>query len=140
MKTYGLVRLSKDPDVRWGQGDNPTCVAKFSVAEEIIPKPTTEGAKTANFYNVVCFKKLAEAADKYLRKGSMIFMEGENEQNVWTDKNGTTHYDYQIRMTGFRFAGGSKDNSASTPAPAATTDDNGFMNIPEGIDDELPFN
>ena len=146
MKTCGLVRLTGDPEIRYSQGEKSFAIARFSVAEEIFPKPKNADAPTANFYNVTAFRGLAETVEKYLRKGSQIYLFGDIVNNNYTDKDGVKHYGMQIVANEIRFCSGNpnkgngtNENQESDPAPAPASDD-GFMNIPEGIDEELPFN
>lgn len=134
--TTMIARLTKDVDITYSQGQNSTAIAKFSVACDRDYK--RDGEPTADFYNCISFGKLAETIEKYAgTKGTQIGLEGRFQNNNWTDKDGNKHYDFQFMVSKITFIGSkSSNNNQSKPAPS--TDDS-FMNIPQGIEDELPF-
>ena len=138
--TCMIVRLTKDAEVRYSQGNNSMAVARFDVAcDRDIKK---EGEPTADFYKCIAFGKLAETIEKYAgTKGTQLGLEGRFQNNNWTDKDGNKHYDYQFVVSKITFCG-SKSNSQQNdrPQPMTRADADGFMNIPSGIDEELPFN
>lgn len=134
-KFLATGRLGQDPEVRYSQEGNG--VARFSLAVDKLDKEHTTG-----FINCVAFGKLAEFADKYLKKGVKIEFEGHVAPGSYTDKDGNKRYtfDFVAERMGFaesKNSGSGNTNAASTPAPS---DDDGFMNIPDGIDEDLPFN
>ena len=131
MKIYGIARLTVDPTVRYSQSG--TCVATFSVAAQ--RRFRREGDPEADFFRVTAFGKLGEFTEKYLRKGSKVFMEGSLRNNNY-EKDGVKHYSTEIVAESIEFAESKRDGSA---VPSPTTDADGFMNIPDGIDEELPF-
>lgn len=95
-----------------------------------------EGAEqTADFISCVAFGKLGEFAEKYLRKGTKIAAEGRIQTGSYTNKDGQKVYTTDVIIEHCEFA--ESKSAQSTPAPAPN---DGFINIPEGIDDELPFN
>ena len=132
-----MGRLCNVPEVRYG-GANNTAVANFRIAvNRRFPK---EGEMDADFFRVVAFGKLAEFCEKYLRKGIRIVMEGELRNNNYTDKAGKMVYQDQIMATSIEFAESKKSQEMNGNAgEQIPVDSDGFMNIPAGIDEELPF-
>lgn len=119
-------RLTADPEVR-RNGDK--VIAKFSIA--VNRRFKREGEPDADFFNCVAFGKTAEFMGKYFHKGMKAVINGELKNNHY-EKDGVKHYSEQIVVNTIEFA----ESKQSTP-PA---DNDGFMNIPDGIDEELPFN
>nr|DAX97455.1 MAG TPA: Single strand binding protein [Caudoviricetes sp.] len=137
-KWIGMGRLTRDPEVRYSQSGS--VVANFSVA--IDRRYKRDGETTADFFNCTAFGKTGEFVEKYLRKGIKVVIEGELQNNNYEDKNGTKHYSVQIIVNQIEFAESksSQANSNDTAEPEANAPaDDGFMNIPDGIDEELPF-
>lgn len=133
-KWIGMGRLTRDPEVRYSQSGS--AVANFSIA--IDRRYKRDGETTADFFNCTAFGKTGEFAEKYLRKGTKVVIEGELQNNNYEDKNGTKHYSVQIIVNQIEFAESksSQDNTEpETTAPA----DNDFVNVPDGDMDELPF-
>lgn len=96
---------------------------------------------SADFINCVGFGKTAEFAEKYFRKGMRICVVGRIQTGSYTNRDGQKVYTTDVVVEEQEFAeskGASENNGADRPQP--TTDNNGFMNIPDGIDEELPFN
>lgn len=130
-------RLVADPEVRYTQGATPTAVARYRLA--VNRRFTKEGEPTADFIGCVAFGKQGEFAEKYLRKGMKILVTGRIQTGSYTDKNGNKVYTTDIIVEEHEFCE-SKQTEAGTPA-TPKTDANGFMSIPDGIDEEeLPFN
>jgi len=125
-----MGRLTKDAEIRYTSGQTATAVAKFNLAVDRRIK--RDGQPTADFFNCVAFGKTAELIDKYIAKGSKIVLEGELQNNNW-EKDGVKHYDMQILVGQIEFA--ESKNSGTAPK----TDSDGFMQIPDGADEELPF-
>ncbi len=136
-----MGRLTRDPEVRYGGASN-TAVARYAIAVDRRFK--REGEPDADFFNLVSFGKQGEFVEKYLRKGTKIVVEGELRNNNYTNKDGQMVYNVEIVTNNVEFAE-SKSAQASNgfvadaPAPNTSAGD-GFMNIPNGIDEELPFN
>lgn len=132
-------RLTRDPEVRYSNGANgQMAIANFSLAVD----SGFGQNKKANFFNMVAFGKVAETVEKYLRKGTKILAECEANQNQYTKKDGTKVNTVQFIMREFEFAESKNANqqSANTQEPpVAMTDSDGFMDIPDNIDEELPF-
>ena len=122
-------RLTADPEVR-RNGDK--VIAKFSIA--VNRKFKREGEADADFFNCVAFGKTAEFMEKYFHKGMRAIVTGELRNNHY-EKDGVKHYSEQIVVSAVEF-GESKQSTQNTP-PA---DNDGFMNISDGIDEDLPFN
>ena len=139
-KWIGMGRLTRDPEVRYGQSGN--AVANFSIAVDRRFK--RDGEAQADFFNCTAFGKTGEFVEKYLRKGVKVVIEGELQNNNYEDKNGVKHYSVQIIVNQIEFAESksSQANSNDTAEPEANAPaDDGFMNIPDDIpDEELPFN
>ena len=137
-KVILMGRLTKDPEVRYSQGENATAVARYSLAVDRRFK--REGEQNTDFINCVAFGKNGEFAEKYLRKGTKICVCGRIQTGSY-EKDGVKVYTTDVVVEEHDFCE-SKGTSGSGSAPAAApqTDENGFMNIPDGIDEELPFN
>ena len=147
-KVILMGRLTRDPEVRYSQGANATAVCRYSIAVDRRFK--REGEPDADFFNCTVFGKGAEFAEKYLKQGTKIVITGRIENDNYTNKDGQKVYGTRILVEEQEFAesknaaGGNSGNfggnTASAPAPAASTAGEGFMNIPDGVDEELPFN
>ena len=138
-KVILMGRLTRDPEVRYSGGDNATAVARYSLAVDRRFK--RENEPSADFINCVGFGKTAEFAEKYFRKGMRICVVGRIQTGSYTNRDGQKVYTTDVVVEEQEFAeskGASENNGADRPQP--TTDNNGFMNIPDGIDEELPFN
>ena len=130
-------RLTRDPEVRYG--DNQKAVARFSLAVD--RKFTREGDPTADFFNCTAFGKSAEFVEKYLHKGTKMIVIGHIQNDTYTNKDGQTVYSVQIIVDEMEFAESkrSQEGSSYQDAPQVESASGGFMNMPAGIDDELPF-
>ena len=126
-KWLGMGRLTKDPNVTYAQKDN-SAIARFTLA---VDRRTKE--KAADFISCVAFGKSAEFAEKYLKKGTKIALEGRIQTGSYKNKEGQTVYTTDIVVETMEFA---ESKSSQDPAPDPEGE---FVNIPEGIDDELPF-
>ena len=139
-KVILMGRLVRDPEVRYSQGANQTAVARFSLAVD--RKFKREGEPEADFFNCTSFGKQAEFVEKYLHKGTKVVLSGRIQNNNYTNKDGQMVYAVQVMVEEIEFAesknSGSSDGQSSAPASPSSND--GFMNIPDGIDEELPFN
>ena len=132
-----MGRLTKDPEVRYSQGQNSTAVASFSLA--VNRKFKREGEPDADFFNCTSFGKQAEFVEKHLKKGTKIVIIGRVQNNNYTKQNGEKVYSVQVMVEEIVFAE-SKGSEAGTQQQGTPTDNNGFMNIPDGMQEELPFN
>jgi len=146
-KVIMMGRLTRDPEVRYGAGASASTVGRFSIAVDRRFK--REGQPDADFFNCTVFGKQAEFVEKYLKKGTKVVISGSLQNDNYTDKNGVQRNNVQIMVDEVEFAesksSGSQDggNNYSNYAPkttaAAAPAGDGFMNIPDGIDEELPF-
>ena len=149
-KVILMGRLTRDPEVRYGAGENSTAVARYTIAVDRRFK--RDGEQSADFIGCVAFGRNAEFAEKYLRQGTKIVLTGRIQTGSYTNRDGQKVYttDIVVEEQEFAESKSASDNYAAShprteaPAPsmpnpgAASTD--GFMNIPDGIDVELPFN
>lgn len=132
-------RLTADPKVTQGQGEN-SAVARFTLAVDRRFK--REGQPNADFISCVCFGKSAEFVDKYLHKGTKIIASGHIQTGSYTNKDGQRVYTTDVIIDQMEFAESkatSQQNAQSSPSTQTTTQNDDFMNVPDGIDEELPF-
>lgn len=136
-----MGRLTRDPEVRYTQGDNAAAVARFSLAVDRRFKK--DGDQTADFINCVAFGKTGEFIEKYGHKGTKFVVEGRIQTGCYTNKDGQKVYTTDVVVEQVEFAeskasadGNTTNNTANSNAPTDTS----FMNIPDSIDEELPFN
>ena len=129
--------MTKDPEIRYSQGANTTCVARYTLAVD--RKFKQEGQPTADFINCIAFGKLGEFAEKYLHKGIKIAVTGRIQTGSYKNKDGNTVYTTDVVVEEQEFCE-SKSQSNSQPQPTPSNNDD-FMSIPDGLDDtRLPFN
>ena len=179
-KVILMGRLTRDPEVRYTQGDNPMCIARYTLAvDRRFSRGGNNDGNSADFIPCVVFGKSAEFTEKYLKKGTKMAITGRIQTGSYTNKDGVKVYTTEVVVEDQEFAesknaasgggnyggngnygggynsgnnyngGGSSNNggayqaprnSAPAPSPAPSTDSlDGFMNIPDGIDEELPF-
>ena len=148
-KVILMGRLTRDPEVRYSQNsESPMAVARFSLAVDRRGSRSSQEGQTADFINCVAFGRLGEFAEKYLHKGTKVALSGRIQTGSYTNRDGVRVYTTDIVAEDIEFAE-SKNASAgggefsgfgagSRPEPISAGD--GFMNIPDGIDEELPFN
>ena len=141
-KVQLVGRLTRDPEIRYSQGENATATARFSVAVNRRFK-NAEGNYDADFINCVAFGKSAEFVEKYFKKGMAIGLTGRIQTGNYTNKDGQKVYttDVVVEETEFvesKGASNTGNSNVSRPAPSATNN-NDFMSIPDGVDEELPF-
>ena len=141
-----MRRLTRDPEVRYSQGENATAVARYTLAVDRRFNRNND-EQTADFINCVAFGRSGEFAEKYLHKGTKIAITGRIQTGSYTNKDGVRVYTTDVVVEDQEFAesknasaanGGYAPAERNDSAPAAAGD--GFMNIPDGIDEELPFN
>lgn len=138
-----MGRPVKDPEVRYSAGAKGTTIAKYRIAVDRRFK--REGQPDADFFHCVSFGKVAEFIEKYVHKGTKIVITGELQNNNFKGSDGNMVYQDQIVVSSVEFAESKSSadqraaNAGSGNGPLPETDANGFMNIPDGIDEELPF-
>lgn len=136
-KVFLMGRLTNDPNITYTQGAEPMCIARYSLAVDRRGKKQ-EGQPTADFISCVAFKSNAEFAEKYLRKGTKVVVEGHIQTGSYTNKNGNKVYTTDVIIDSQEFAESKKETQET--APSAPADKDGFMST-DGVDmDELPFN
>ena len=145
-KVVLVGRLTKDPEVRYSQGDNANTVANYTVAVDRRFKSKREGEPTADFINCVVWGRDAEFAEKYFTKGLRVALSGRIQTRNYTNKEGIKVYVTEVIVEEQEFAqskgegmGAGTFEQPTPPTPIGDAGD-GFMNIPDGIDEELPFN
>ena len=149
-KVILMGRLTRDPDVRYSQGENATAVARYTLAVDRRFK--RDGDQSADFIGCGSFGRQAGFAEKYLRQGTKIAVTGRIQTGSYTNRDGQKVYTTDVVVEEQEFAeskaaagehaGGFQQQNSfrqSMPEPSAAAGD-GFMNIPDGIDEELPFN
>ena len=138
-----MGRLTRDPDVRYAQGDQSMAIARYTIAVDRRRGRSNQGGdqQTADFISCVAFGKAGEFAEKYLHKGTKICVSGRIQTGSYTNRDGQKVYTTDVVVEEQEFVE-SKGASAARPPKRKTepeTDDDGFMNIPEGVEDEIPF-
>lgn len=134
-KWCGVGRLTKDVDLRYTSGENKTAIARYTLAVDRHFK--RDGEQTADFIPCVVFGKSAEFAEKYFKKGTRVAVSGRIQTGSYTNRDCQKIYTTEIVVEEQEFAQ-SKAETQLNNAQVGTSDD-GFMNIPDGIDEELPF-
>ena len=150
-KVILMGRLTRDPDVRYTQGESPAAIARYTLAvDRRFVRRDQQDAQTADFIGIVAFGKAGEFAEKYLKKGTKVIVTGRIQTGSYTNKDGQKVYTTDVVVEEQEFAESKAASSAagttaykpSRPEPSAAAGD-GFMNIPDGesVEDEgLPFN
>ena len=148
-KVILMGNLTRDPEIRYSQGENSLAIARFSIA--VNRRFSRQGDTDTDFFNCTAFGKQAEFVEKYFKQGSRMLLTGRVQNDNYTNKNGERVYSVQIKTAEIEFAerkstadanasrGGSIIFGGGAPEPAMAADDD-FMNIPDGIEDGLPFN
>ena len=134
-KVILIGRLTRDPEVRYTQGDNPMAIARYTLAVD--RKYKKEGEATADFISCVAMGKNGEFAEKYLKQGTKIAITGRIQTGSYTNKDGNKVYTTDVMVEEHEFCE-SKGNNTAQEKPATGSGD-GFMSIPDNIGDELPF-
>ena len=150
-KVILMGRLTRDPEVRYSQGERQMAIARYTLAVDRRGRNATAGEQTADFLPCIAFDKAAEFAEKYFHQGTKLIVTGRIQTGSYTNKDGQKVYTTDIIVEEQEFAeskaasdanrssmGGSYQ-TPSAPNPMGAAGD-GFMNIPDGIDEELPFN
>ena len=135
-KVIEIGRLVREPEIRYSQGENTTCIARYTLAVD--RKFKQEGQPNADFINCIAFGKLGEFAEKYLHKGVKIAVVGRIQTGSYKNKDGNTVYTTDVVVEEQEFCE-SKSQSNSQPQPTQSND-NSWLNIPDGVEDSLPFN
>ena len=148
-KVVLMGRLCKDPEVRYSAGDNSMAIARYTLAVD--RRFRRDGEQSADYIGCVAFGKSAEFAEKYLRQGTKMVIVGRIQTGSYTNKDGVKVYTTDVVVEEQEFAeskAASGGNTGTAPSPASAAPapgtgssaaDDGFMHIPDGIDEELPF-
>lgn len=143
-KVILMGRLTRDPEIRYSQqGDSQMAIARYTLAVDRRFSRAGSDQQTADFISCVAFGKSAEFAEKYLHQGTKIAVTGRIQTGSYTNKDGNKVYTTDVVIEDQEFAE-SKNSSSNENQPAFTgrpepMSANGFMSIPEGIEDDLPF-
>lgn len=134
-----LGRLSKDIDVRYSQNSsNNTAIARTSIAVD--RKIKRDGEPTADFINIIAFGKTAEFLEKYFSKGMRIGVRGHIQTGSYTNKDGVKVYTTDVIVDECEFVESKNSHTENNGGQNNNASGDGFVNIPDGIDEELPFN
>ena len=141
-----MGRLTRDPEVRYSQGERSMAVAKYTLAIDRRGRRNQEGnEQTADFINCTAFDRTGEFAEKYFRQGMRVLVSGRIQTGSYTNKDGVKVYTFDVIVDDQEFAdsknaSGTGSQLVSRPDPSSAVGE-GFMNIPDGVDDQdLPFN
>lgn len=137
-----MGRLTRDPEVRYTSGEKSMAVARYTLAVDRRGRGNNSGEQTADFINIVAFDKAGEFAERYFRQGMRVLVSGRIQTGSYANKEGQKVYTTDIVVDSQEFADskGAGSGSGSSATPSAPMGD-GFMNIPDGVEDEgLPFN
>lgn len=138
-KVILMGRLTRNPNVRCSQGENSMAVARYTLAVE---RRFKKDDQNADFISCVAFGKSAEFAEKYLKQGTKICLTGRIQTGSYMNKDGVKVYTTDVVVEDQEFAESKKDSQAeeaSYSGPKPEIGEDGFMDIPNGIEDELPF-
>ena len=143
-----MGRLTRDPEVRYSAGENALAIARYTLAVD--RRFRRDGEQSADFINCVAFGRSAEFAERYLRQGVKIAVTGRIQTGSYTNRDGVRVYRTDVvveeqeiavsKAAGASNSGYQNNSYQAAPAPSPSVDiGDGFMNIPDGIDEELPF-
>ena len=145
-KVILMGRLTRDAEIRYSQGESSSVIARFTLAVDRRFHRNNED-QTADFISCVAFGKTAEFLEKFGKKGVKFALEGRIQTGSYTNKDGQRVYTTDVVAENMEFAESknSGGNASAPQTPQANNDPfagggDGFMNIPDGIDEELPFN
>ena len=148
-----MGRLTRDPEVRYSQGERSMAIARYTLAVDRRGRRNQDSSaeqQTADFINCVAFDRAAEFAEKYFRQGMRVLVSGRIQTGSYVNKDGQRVYTTEVILDDQEFAdskgaasemgGYAQAAPSQRPAPTSAIGD-GFMNIPDGVEDEgLPFN
>ena len=134
-----MGRLTRDPEIKSSQGEKSTTIARYTLAVD--RRFNRDNEQNADFIGCVAFGKSAEFAEKYFRQGIKVIVTGRIQTGSYTNKDGQKVYTTDVVVEDQEFAE-SKATSQQNQKPAGSGSipaSDGFMNIPDGMDEELPF-
>ena len=132
-----MGRLTRDPEVRYSQGENSTAIARYTLAVDRRFRRNNDGEQTADFIGCVAFGRSAEFAEKYFRQGLKVIVTGRIQTGSYTNKEGQKVYTTDVVVEEQEFAESKKSQGYGMNGEGPAGD--GFMNVPDGVDEELPF-
>lgn len=135
-KVILVGRLTRDPEIRYSQGEDSMAVGRYTIAINRRVKPDQE--QTADFLRCIVFGRSAEFAEKYFRQGMRIAVSGRIQTGSYVNKDGIKVYTTEVVVEEQEFAE-SKAEAEGRPFHESTTNADGFMNVPDGLDEDLPF-
>ena len=142
-KVILMGRLTRDPEVRYTQGEEPMAIARFTLAVDRRGK--RDGEASADFPSCVCFRRTAEFIEKYAHQGTKLVVVGRIQTGSYTNRDGQKVYTTDVVVEEAEFAESKaaaqrnrEESSQERPEPMPV-DENGFMTLPEDFDEELPF-
>nr|DAV22608.1 MAG TPA: Single strand binding protein [Caudoviricetes sp.] len=138
-KVILMGRLTRDPDIRYTQPNSAqeqTCIARYSLA--VNRRFNRDGEQKADFISCVAFSRQAEFAEKYLHKGTKIVLAGRIQTGSYTNRDGQKVYTTDVVVEEQEFAESKTAGQIAQQNPAPVSED-GFMEIPDGLEEELPF-
>lgn len=146
-KVILIGRLTRDPEVRYSQGEESIVIARYTLAVDRRGKKDPN-EQAADFINCIAFRKNGEFAEKYLTKGMKIAVIGRIQTGSYTNKDGQKVYTTDVVVEEHEFVdskasgnSNSSDSSGSTRSKPENASNDGFVNIPDGVEDEeIPFN
>ena len=139
-KAVLMGRLIRDPDVRYTNGSSPLCIARYTLAVD--RRFRKENEATADFVPCVAFGKMGEFAEKYFHQGMRVIVSGRIQTGSYTDRDGKKIYTTEVVIEEQEFAESKSASHSGNPERSAASqevDKDGFMNIPEGYEDDIPF-
>lgn len=136
-KVILMGRLVRDPEIRYTQGENSMAVARFTLAVDRRFK--RDNQPTADFISCICFRKTAEFVEKYCKKGTKLAVDGSWQTGSYTNKDGNKVYTNDCLVDNCEFAE-SKATAEQNQKNDNKSGNDDFMNIPDGVEDGLPFN
>lgn len=136
-KVILIGRLTRDPEVRYPQGEKASAVGRYTLAVE--RRFRREGEQSADFINCVAFGRAAEFAERYFRQGVKIAVVGRIQTGSYINRDGIKVYTTDVVIEEQEFAESKREQDENHAGPTPAIDEEGFMNIPDGIDEETPF-
>ena len=141
-KVILMGRLTRDPEVRYSQGERSMAIARYTLAVDRRGRRSQDGdqGQTADFINIVAFDRAGEFAEKYFRKGQLVGVIGRLQVRSWEDKEGKKHWTTEVIVEEQYFAESKKNSNAAAPKEGGQAPADGFYPIDESVEDEdLPF-
>ena len=138
-KVVLMGRLTRDPEVRYSQGENALAIARYTLAVDRRFRRNNDGEQTADFIGCVAFGRSAEFAEKYFRQGLRISVSGRIQTGSYTNKDGIKVYTTEVVVEEQEFAESKSEQGRGNQGAMGAPDADGFQNIPDGIEEELPF-